>query len=170
MNRKVLLAVFAVTFVLLATPFVGTVMADSPKKIPVTVEDYMINFDVPYFNIWFTPGGGSAHIEMIWVGEMSLLGVSVDPIEFYYVDFIKGSGPDPSQAVFQVREVWTNKAGTGWFEGIAHWDMTAPDLTQFTSHIVLHGYGTYEGWKLFLTGDYGFGNEPQVYSGYLLVP
>jgi len=169
MNKKVLLTVFSVAFVLLLAPFVENVIAVSPKMIPVTVEDYGIGFGIPYFYIWFTPGG-VAHLEMIWVGEMSLLGISADPIEFCYEIFIKGGGPDPSRGVFQVREVWTNKAGTGWFEGIAHWDMTAPDLTQFTSHIVLHGYGMYEGWKRFLSGDYGFGNEPQVYSGYLLIP
>jgi hypothetical protein len=168
MNRKVLLTVFAVTFVLLTTPFFGTVIAVSPKMIPVTVEDYGIGFGVPYFDIWFTPGG-VAHLEMIWVGEMSLLGVSADSIEFCYEIFIKGGGPDPSRGVYQVREVWTNKAGTGWFEGIAHWDMTAPELTQFTSHIVLQGHGEYEGWTLLLSGDYGFGNEPQVYSGSLLI-
>jgi len=169
MNRKVLLAVFVVTFVLLATPFVGTVIAVSPKMVPVTVEDDMTGFGVPYFDIWFTPGG-VAHLEMIWVGEMSLLGASADPIEFCYEIFIKGGGPDPSRGVYQVREVWTNKAGTGLFEGIAHWDMTGPELTQFKSHIVLQGHGEYEGWTLLLSGDYGFGNEPQVYSGYLLIP
>jgi len=166
MNRKVLLTVFSVVLVLLMTLFVGNVLAVSPKKIPVTVEDYGIGMGVPYFNIWFA--GRVAHIDMVMVGEVSLLGVG--KIDFDYVDIIKGSGPDPSQAVFQVKEVWTNKAGTGWFEGIAHWDMTAPDLTQFTSQIVLQGHGEYEGWKLLLSGDYGFGNEPQIYSGYLLIP
>jgi hypothetical protein len=169
MNKKALLTVFSVAFILLATPFVGSVMAVSPKKIPVTVEDYMVNFEILYYDERITPGG-TGHIEMIWVGELSLLGVGADPIEFYYQDLIKGGGPDPSRGVFQVREVWTDKAGTGWFEGIAHWENLAPYLSQFTSHIVLQGYGIYEGCTLLLSGDSGFGNEPQIYSGYLLVP
>ena len=155
--------------VLLATPFVGNAIAVSPKMTPVTVEDYGIGFGITYFDIWFTPTG-VAHIEMTWVGEMTLMGEDMESIEFYYEDIIKGVGPEPSIGVFQVKEVWTNKAGTGWFEGIAHWKMTAPELTQFTSHIVLQGYGEYEGWKLLLSGDYGFGNEPQIYAGYLLKP
>lgn len=167
MNRKILMVGLTLAAVLLAAPFVGTVMAVSPNKIPVTVEDYGIGFEVLYYNERITPGA-VAHIEMIWVGELSLLGLG--KIDFEYVDFIKGSGPDPSRGVFQVREVWTNKAGTGGFEGIAHWKMTAPMLSQFTSHIVLDGYGIYEGWKLLLSGDSGFGNEPQIYSGYLLIP
>lgn len=166
MNGKILLTVFLVAS-LLTTPLVGTVIAVSPKKTPVTVEDYGIGFGVPYQNIWFTPGG-VAHIEMIWVGELSLLGVGT--IDFDYMLSIQGSGSEPSRGVFQVKEIWTNKAGTGWFEGIAHWKMTAPMLSQFTSHIVLIGYGIYDGWMLSLSGDSGFGNEPQIYSGYLLVP
>ena len=143
-------AVVVLALALLMTFAAVPVMAVSPKKIEATADTITEGGYTGPFEVRITPGE-VAHIYYGFYGTI-ILHTPTSDIVFDYVDALKGSDFTPNldddkvahrigYGTFQVREIWTNPAGTGGFEGMAIWKASAIMMSYFTSRTVLQGWG-----------------------------
>jgi hypothetical protein len=159
-------AVMVLVMALLMMMFAVPVMADSPKKTPVTADGITVVTD--YFNAKTNPAEVT---KFEWIFHGVIVVHMGEDVVFDYVDFVRATDftPDKVKGVASVEMIWTNSEETGSFRGVAHWEETMPMFMQFTSRIVLHGTGIYQGQTLSLFGAFGYGVD-NTYYGYLLVP
>jgi len=158
MNKKITLIVLALALVLLATPFVGTVMAKSANKLPAVATIYTLGFEInPATDIKVTDDGIEhiLYLKMWGIIELSLDGGPPTTVD--WVDICEGLyNPRSNTGTWRFDEVWTI-AGSDAFVGTDHVKvegmLAAP--TAMRSHIVLHGIGDYEGQVLNLWFDSG---------------
>jgi hypothetical protein len=148
-KRKILLTVLALAVVLLATPFVGTVMAAPANKVPALATITTTGFEIdPTTDIRVTDDGIEHILYLKMWGIIELYqGDNPTPTIVDWVDICEGLyNPRSNKGVWRFDEVWTID-GTDAFVGTDHVKvegmLTAP--TNMRSHMILHGINDYEG-------------------------
>lgn len=149
MKKKVLVTVLALALVLLATPLVGTVIAEPANKVPARAVITTLGFEIdPTTDIRVTDDG-IEHISylMMW-GIIELYeGDNPTPIIVDWVDICEGLyNPECDKSIWRFDEVWEID-GDPAFVGTDHVKTVGPLIAveSMKSHMILHGVGDYEG-------------------------
>lgn len=165
MNKKVLvIAVALMVVAMLATP----VLADSPKKIPVTATQAGGQVEGPDSRTWTTEGGIVQYKDWLGSGSIKLdlpssLGGTLMGSSTSVVSFSKNT--KTGVGVVHIEMTWTFTDGT--FEGIDEMKNYYIEGIK-EAHVVMHGTGDYEGWVLILSGTAT--PAPMKWEGDLLIP
>jgi hypothetical protein len=164
MNKKILVIAFAIMFVaMLAAP----VLANSPKKIPVTATQLAVPSPGPDTKSWTTKGGiaqmknlgGAGTATLNIPGEASLEGSCTASLDATTNSKIE-------VGIWHSYVKWIFATGT--FEGVVKMKIFMEEgVREF--HAVLQGTDAFEGWKLNLDGECPR-TGTMNWEGFLLIP
>lgn len=167
MNKKLIIFGLALLLISSAVPVMGA----SLNKVEITANVLNHHLVVPPKPVTMITGD-ITHWEVLTLAGDLQINIGEETISCTYVDTITGiDNPDSNKGVYQWDEVWTLPNGDT-FAGTAHVNLVGSLMkyTEFDSHIILHGTGSYEGQILSLNMHFINPGGTSTYTGYWLKP
>jgi hypothetical protein len=172
-EKQVKKAVLVVALALMVVALLAnTVLAASPKKIPITAQQKAGYKPVEGVSRdWDVDGGISQNRDYIGIGSIKLNlpsdlgGTLTGIVSSNDVDFTPME--KNLMCIWHWEMTWSFPKGT--FEGI-YTEKLMGKQDSWEAHVVMHGTGDYEGWVLVLAGSFNAPPPAMNLEGTLLIP